>query len=592
MLRQHLLDLQRLLVSSREDLEQLRKQLIELELKTLTTAKKKPTKTVPSQKPFDNENENLIEPETDLSSIELGPLAIHMSKNINVEDRRYHLKLYKNCFIGHQAVTFISSYLNCSRSDAIIVAQKMIAENFITHVGDNPTFQDDYSFYRFTSTSNQARSFKIHPGENIVIPESIPEPQVAATEMEGWLEMFTLGFSHKKYFKLTGNKLFFYDKPTQDGGKELGFINLVGCIINEIKTPLCRFEILNCMEKEIFTINDLTKLPAMTILSKIKGSNCWLQTFGSNKMIEFTDWLITFEYHNLLKLEVSPDSFFEERRKQILGVEKESPPPSAVQPPNNAASPSSQPSSLVKSPLYNHILQMKEILGNKLTDQHADEDLMRFLKARKGNPVDAATAFGNFIDWAMDYKPTDIKFQDIFTIAQTGLAHFHYTDKNGAPCLVVHSRLHKKKERDLQQMIKFIIFMVENGIKSTKKLDNKLSVIFDYSQFNSSNSDLELARELIGLMNKYFPERLGCVFLINYPWAISIVLSLVEPMLDPDTRKKINLVKKKEDLLNFFDKEHLLPIHGGSSSYKNQRFLLGFETINQEFAESIEILGN
>ena len=40
---------------------------------------------------------------------------------------------------------------------------------------------------------------------------------------------------------------------------------------------------------------------------------------------------------------------------------------------------------------------MKEILGNKLTDQHADEDLMRFLKARKGNPVDAATAFGNFI---------------------------------------------------------------------------------------------------------------------------------------------------------------------------------------------------
>lgn len=94
-------------------------------------------------------------------------------------------------------------------------------------------------------------------------------------------------------------------------------------------------------------------------------------------------------------------------------------------------------------------------------------------------------------------------------------------------------------------------------------------------------------------MNKYFPERLGSVYLINYPWALSIVLSLVEPMLDPDTRKKINLVKKKEDLLNIFDKEHLLPIHGGSSSYNNnQRFLLGFETINHEFAESVEILAN
>src|SRR3990167_4192392 len=100
-------------------------------------------------------------------------------------------------------------------------------------------------------------------------------------------------------------------------------------------------------------MNSLSSSQAMTILSKIKGSNCWLQTTGSNKMIEFTDWLITFEYHNLLKLEVSPDSFFEERRKQVLGVEKESPPPSAAQSPSSIGSPSSQSSPLVNSPLYN-----------------------------------------------------------------------------------------------------------------------------------------------------------------------------------------------------------------------------------------------
>ena len=199
-LRQHLLDLQRLLVNSREDIAQLRKQLIELELKTLTTTKKKPT-IVPSQKPFDTSNERAIEPETDLSSIELGPLAMHMSKNINVEDRRYHLKLYKNCFIGHQAVTFIASYLNCSRSDAITVAQKMIAEHYIAHVGDNPMFQDDYSFYRFTSTSNQARSFKIHSGENI-IPESIPEPQATAIDMEVYLHLVRI-WQWNSYFSFS-----------------------------------------------------------------------------------------------------------------------------------------------------------------------------------------------------------------------------------------------------------------------------------------------------------------------------------------------------------------------------------------------------
>merc|ERR1712137_613061 len=150
----------------------------------------------------------------------------------------------------------------------------------------------------------------------------------------------------------------------------------------------------------------------------------------------------------------------------------------------------------------------------------------------------------------------------------TGVAHFHYKDKCGNPCLVIHSQNHKKRERDLNMMVSFVIFLVEHGLRSVLPQQKKFVAIFDYTGFSSKNSDLELAKQLITLMNNYFPERLEIVYLLNYPWALSMLWSVVEPLLDVRTRKKILFAKRKELLLEKFNESSLLPQHGGTSNYK------------------------
>lgn len=63
------------------------------------------------------------------------------------------------------------------------------------------------------------------------------------------------------------------------------------------------------------------------------------------------------------------------------------------------------------------------------------------------------------------------------------------------------------------------------------------------------------------------PERLSNVFIINPNWFFKVLFTIIKPFLNSRTRKKIKIVQKNEDLLEFFDKENLLKELGGTSDY-------------------------
>eukprot|EP00171_Calliarthron_tuberculosum_P013766 IDg13766t1 len=68
---------------------------------------------------------------------------------IVVKDRRYRLKIYRMCFVGSEAVTWISSHENCSREAATSIGQLLMDVSFLYHVCENHCFKDAYLFYRF-----------------------------------------------------------------------------------------------------------------------------------------------------------------------------------------------------------------------------------------------------------------------------------------------------------------------------------------------------------------------------------------------------------------------------------------------------------
>ena len=70
---------------------------------------------------------------------------------VQIKDRPYHLKTYRRCFVGEEAVRWLKGYLNISEEEAVEIGQKLIDEKLIHHVLDEHSFENKYLFYRFYS---------------------------------------------------------------------------------------------------------------------------------------------------------------------------------------------------------------------------------------------------------------------------------------------------------------------------------------------------------------------------------------------------------------------------------------------------------
>ena len=86
-----------------------------------------------------------------LNRISLRQLAQEMcsEEGVEIKTRRHKLKLYQRCFVGTEAVDWITAKTKLSREDAVHLGQKMIDKGLFHHVLDEHQFKDEPLFYRF-----------------------------------------------------------------------------------------------------------------------------------------------------------------------------------------------------------------------------------------------------------------------------------------------------------------------------------------------------------------------------------------------------------------------------------------------------------
>ena len=81
---------------------------------------------------------------------ELDELAAQFKANIKVEDRKYRLSTYKDCFVGSEAVDYlVASGAAPTRHDAVELGKALQATHLFEHVTRDHQFADDKLFYRF-----------------------------------------------------------------------------------------------------------------------------------------------------------------------------------------------------------------------------------------------------------------------------------------------------------------------------------------------------------------------------------------------------------------------------------------------------------
>ena len=85
------------------------------------------------------------------SGINLDLLVANMRNvgGIEIKNRRYNLKIYSRCFVGSEAVSWLTDNLGISKQEAIALGQKLIDKKWIHHVTDDHQFKDEALFYRF-----------------------------------------------------------------------------------------------------------------------------------------------------------------------------------------------------------------------------------------------------------------------------------------------------------------------------------------------------------------------------------------------------------------------------------------------------------
>ena len=76
-------------------------------------------------------------------------VAMRGKGGLEIKNRRHHLKIYKQCFVGSEAVDWLVNHLNISRKQAVVIGTKLVQKRVIYHVTNEHSFKDEYLFYCF-----------------------------------------------------------------------------------------------------------------------------------------------------------------------------------------------------------------------------------------------------------------------------------------------------------------------------------------------------------------------------------------------------------------------------------------------------------
>lgn len=117
-----------------------------------------------------------------LDAEQLGHIAARMQgpSGVPLADRRYRLRRYEQCFIGHEAVDWLMARYVMTRPQALRLGERLHAHRLIRHVLDEHDFADDHLFYRFATSVPSQR-----PGDEQAARLTDAELRALVREMRG-----------------------------------------------------------------------------------------------------------------------------------------------------------------------------------------------------------------------------------------------------------------------------------------------------------------------------------------------------------------------------------------------------------------------
>lgn len=198
--------------------------------------------------------------------------------------------------------------------------------------------------------------------------------------------------------------------------------------------------------------------------------------------------------------------------------------------------------------------RLKPLFEAEPLKAQTDACLRRFLRGFE-DVDEAYSALIKYINWREEYGVNCLSRGDDDIEEQLALDKaevLDFPDHIGRPVVLVTVRNHDSRTRDLNVITKFIVYILE---EATRKCDediiDNLCITFDLKGFSFNNMDYGFVKQLIWLLSRRYPERLGKCLIVNAPFIFSGCWALIRLWLHEVTSSKIVFIKNEEHLAEY-----------------------------------------
>ncbi|KAF7044946.1 hypothetical protein CFC21_054104 [Triticum aestivum] len=173
--------------------------------------------------------------------------------------------------------------------------------------------------------------------------------------------------------------------------------------------------------------------------------------------------------------------------------------------------------------------------------------LRRFLRARDHNISKASAMFLKYLSWKRGAKPRcSITEAEVRGELVQDKLYIQGFDNTGRPMIYLFGNRHFAAKRDLEEFKRYVIYILDNTCTKLPAGQEKFASVVDLKGWGYANCDIRAKLAALEIMQNYYPERLGRVFLIHVPYVFMAAWKMVYPFIDDNTKKKFVFVADKD----------------------------------------------
>ncbi|XP_068627839.1 uncharacterized protein [Battus philenor] len=183
---------------------------------------------------------------------------------------------------------------------------------------------------------------------------------------------------------------------------------------------------------------------------------------------------------------------------------------------------------------------------------HNEFSLRRYLRAFKtvNNSFQAILKTNK---WRSEYGVAELyKNKELIEKYSDKARVLKHRDMVGRPIIYIPAKNHSTNDRNIEDLTKFIVYCLEEASKKCfEEVVDNLCIVFDLNNFTLSCMDYQVLKNLIWLLSRHYPERLGICLIINAPTFFSGCWAVIKGWLDENTAGKVTFVNSEMDLCQY-----------------------------------------